>query len=75
MSESNISDTEWLVISIAMFGKFAITTSFSMAWAYSIEIYPTSIRSLGVNACSTAARVSGIASAYIGVLVSIECNA
>ena len=65
----NFSDVEWLIVTVAMIGKFAISVSFAMAWTYSVEVYPTSIRAIGVNACSSAARASGIAAAYVGILV------
>ena len=40
-------------------------------WLYSMEIYPTSIRSIGVHMCSIMARVGAIGASYIGILVRI----
>ena len=40
-------------------------------WLYALEIYPTSIRSIGVHICSIMARIGAIAASYLGLLVSI----
>ena len=63
-----LTDTNWLVITFAMIGKFAISASFGMAWLYTMEAYPTSIRSLGLNMSSTFARLASVPASYVGML-------
>ncbi len=60
----------WLVMTFAMTGKLAVTASFGMVWIYSIEVYPTSIRAIGVNMCSSFARFASVPASYVGLLVS-----
>ncbi len=61
----------WLIITFATIGKFAITASFGMAWIYSIEVYPTAIRAIGVNMCSSFARFASVPASYVGILVRV----
>ena len=42
----------------------------SATWLYTLELYPTSIRSIGTHMCSVVARVGAIGASYIGILVS-----
>ncbi|XP_038075653.1 organic cation transporter protein-like [Patiria miniata] len=53
---------------VAMFGKFAITAAFGHIYIYSLEIYPTIIRSIGMGTSSMMARVSGILCPIILIL-------
>ena len=64
-----IAETNWLVITFAMIGKFAISASFGMAWIYTMEVYPTSIRAIGLNMWSTFARFASVPASYVGMLV------
>ena len=52
-----------------MIGKFAISASFGMVRLYTLEAYPTSIRSLGLNMSSTFARFASVPASYVGMLV------
>ncbi|XP_038075646.1 organic cation transporter protein-like [Patiria miniata] len=53
---------------VAMFGKFAISAAFGHIYIYSLEIYPTIIRSIGMGTSSMVARVSGILCPIILIL-------
>ncbi|XP_022082249.1 organic cation transporter protein-like [Acanthaster planci] len=50
---------------VAMIGKFFITTTFGMIYTYSAEIYPTQLRSQGMGLSSMMARISGIICPFI----------
>ena len=57
-----------------MLGKLAIAASFGMSWIYSIEVYPTAIRAIGVNMCSSFARFASVPASYMKILVKeLKC--
>ena len=51
---------------LAQIGRFAITGSFSMVFVYAVEIFPTSVRNVGLGSSSTWSRVGGVVAPYIG---------
>ncbi|XP_007905057.1 solute carrier family 22 member 4 isoform X2 [Callorhinchus milii] len=53
---------------LAMVGKCAITTAFNIVYIYSMELYPTVVRNMGVGACIMASRVGAIFSPYLTYL-------
>ncbi|TFK10960.1 BTB/POZ domain-containing protein KCTD5 [Platysternon megacephalum] len=53
-----------LSIILVMLGKFGITSSFSMVYVYTAELYPTVVRNMGVGASSMASRLGSILSPY-----------
>ncbi|KAI9521974.1 hypothetical protein NQZ68_040884 [Dissostichus eleginoides] len=53
---------------VAVVGKFAATTSFSIVYVYTAELYPTSLRQNGVGLNSMCARVAGILAPLIRLL-------
>lgn len=60
----------WLVVTMALVGKFGIAGSFASIYVYSTEIFPTPVRNVGVGGCSMMARVGGIAAPFIVLLGS-----
>ncbi len=64
------SDVNWMIIASAMVGKFIVNIPGSGTWLYALEVYPTSIRSIGAHTCSIIARIGAIGASYIGILVS-----
>ncbi|XP_061473047.1 organic cation/carnitine transporter 2-like isoform X2 [Rhineura floridana] len=58
-------------ITLMMIGKFGITSSFSMVYVYTAELYPTVVRNMGVGASSMASRFGSILSPYF---VYLELN-
>uniref|UniRef100_A0A8C5Q4R2 Solute carrier family 22 member 13 n=1 Tax=Leptobrachium leishanense TaxID=445787 RepID=A0A8C5Q4R2_9ANUR len=61
-------DLPIVITSLAVIGKFAIASSFSICYVYAAELFPTIIRQSGVGFCSTLARVAGIISPLITLL-------
>ena len=50
---------------LAMIGKFGATASFSIAYLYTAELYPTQMRSTAVGMCSMMARIGGLAAPQV----------
>ncbi|XP_038058414.1 organic cation transporter protein-like [Patiria miniata] len=53
---------------VAMVGKFAISGSFNIIYIYSVELYPTPVRSMGMGMSSMSARLSGVIAPVILIL-------
>ncbi|XP_071949867.1 organic cation transporter protein-like [Antedon mediterranea] len=58
-------DLSVVTMTFAFIGKFSITTSYTVIWHFTSELFPTVIRNIGFNACSMAARIGGIAAPYV----------
>ena len=59
-----------LAFALGMVGKFCISAVFNMAYNLSAEVYPTSVRQVGLSAGSMSGRIGGIAAPYIAYMVS-----
>ena len=46
-------------------GKFLISMTFAIAYLYTAELFPTSVRNVAVGAASTFARVGSMSAPYI----------
>ena len=64
-----VSDMTWLIITLAMSGKFFVSCSFSVLPLCTTETYPTVVRNVGYGASSFCARIGGILAPYISLLV------
>ncbi|XP_075684793.1 solute carrier family 22 member 13-like [Rhinoderma darwinii] len=53
---------------LAVIGKFATASSYSVCYIYAAELFPTIIRQNGVGLCSMTARVAGIIAPLISLL-------
>lgn len=63
----------WVIFSLALVGKFFITGSYNLLYLVSSEVFPTCVRSRGLNLSSTMARVSSILSPFIiQIMVRID---
>ncbi|XP_073344778.1 solute carrier family 22 member 13-like [Pagrus major] len=62
------NDLPVVVTTIAVLGKFAAPASFSTAYVYTAELYPTILRQNGVGVNSMCARVAGILAPLIRLL-------
>ena len=51
---------------LAMLGKVAITITFTNVYVFTAELFPTPVRHLAVGSSSMMARISGLASPYMG---------
>ncbi|KAK5849633.1 hypothetical protein PBY51_013953 [Eleginops maclovinus] len=61
-------DLPVVITVVAVLGKFAATTSFSIIYVYTAELYPTTLRQNGVGLNSMCARVAGILAPLIRLL-------
>ncbi|XP_068604116.1 solute carrier family 22 member 13-like [Brachionichthys hirsutus] len=61
-------DLPVVTTTMAVLGKFSSTASFSIAYVYSAELYPTVVRQNGVALNSMCARVAGILAPLIWLL-------
>ena len=65
------SKAEWLKVTFALIGKYAVSTSWSIHSIQSSEIYPTIIRNTGLGVGSVVARIGSMSSPFMGNLVNI----
>lgn len=61
----------WLMVTLAMAGKLAITSSYGCIYIISAEQFPTVIRNVGLGAASTAARIGGIIAPFLNLLSDV----
>uniref|UniRef100_A0A0N5AMZ4 MFS domain-containing protein n=1 Tax=Syphacia muris TaxID=451379 RepID=A0A0N5AMZ4_9BILA len=63
-----VQDSSTIAKLLYIIGKFSISCSFICIFVYSSEVFPTTIRSGCVGACTIIARIGGVLSPYVGVL-------
>ena len=56
---AGIIDVQWLQLPLAMTGKFCATAAFMIAFIYTAEMYPTTIRGTAVGWSSMFGRIGG----------------
>jgi len=57
-----------LIVTLAMIGKFGITGCFGSVYLWAPELFPTTIRSLGIGIASVGSRFGNIAAPYMGLV-------
>ncbi|XP_071955103.1 organic cation transporter protein-like [Antedon mediterranea] len=65
LSTTVIKDYKVPVLVFAMIGKLCITASYGIVYLYSAELYPTTVRNIGLGFSSICARVGGVSAPYI----------
>lgn len=65
------ADKPWMVVTLAMIGKLAITSSYGAIYVFTAEQFPTVIRNVGLGASSTFARIGGVIAPYVNHLSEI----
>uniref|UniRef100_A0A3B4G6H2 Solute carrier family 22 member 5-like n=1 Tax=Pundamilia nyererei TaxID=303518 RepID=A0A3B4G6H2_9CICH len=63
-----------LAIALEMIGKFAVTTAYSLVYAFTAEIYPTVLRNTALGACSMASRIGSITAPFFIYLRSYSVS-
>ncbi|XP_074657471.1 solute carrier family 22 member 15-like [Tubulanus polymorphus] len=69
-SLSNGTSLAPLILTLTMVGMYLISCSFSLAYLYGKEIYPTSTRNSGMGLSSVCARVGGMLAPFAGYMVT-----
>ncbi|XP_028981769.1 organic cation transporter protein isoform X2 [Diachasma alloeum] len=64
-------DNTTAIVTLAMVGKLAITSSYGAIYIFTAEQFPTVVRNVGLGACSTFARIGGVIAPYINHLALI----
>ena len=65
-------DLTFLSIGLSVVGKFFITCSYAAVYVVTPELFPTSVRNIGMGLCITGSKVASFMAPYSRVLVSYE---
>nr|CAD7408877.1 unnamed protein product [Timema poppensis] len=68
------SDLEWITISLAMLGKFAVSSSNAVMPVFTAELFPTVVRNLGVGSSNVSAGVALMLVPYLWNLTDIDAR-
>lgn len=58
-------DMTYVAIALEMLAKFAVTIAFSIVYGYTVEVYPTVLRTTALGTSSMIARIGSILSPYV----------
>ena len=63
------ADANWLIITLAILGRWGVTATWNFLYMITSEVYPTPLRSIGLASCSMVGRIGGVVSPFISQLV------
>lgn len=69
LDDSNNSSSEWLTITLAMIGKFSVSSSNVIMPVFTAELFPTVIRNLGVGSSNIPAGIALMIVPYLWNMV------
>ena len=58
------------ILVVFCLGKMTAGAAFMMVWLYTVELYPTNLRTQAIGTCSTVARLFGLACPFISNLAA-----
>jgi len=61
----------WVIFTFAMIGKFGLSGAFAGIYLYSPEMFPTTIRGIGLSFASVGGTIGNIAAPYMMLLASV----
>ena len=68
----NISGVQWVTVALALLGKGGIASSYIIIYIWTAELFPTSIRNVGIGASSLFLSIGGMIAPYTAHLVSMS---
>ena len=63
------ADANWLIITLAILGRWGVTATWNFLYMITSEVYPTPLRSIGLASCSMVGRIGGVVSPFISQMV------
>ncbi|XP_055488020.1 organic cation/carnitine transporter 2-like isoform X2 [Leucoraja erinacea] len=64
------STLQFVITTLVMAGKSGATAAFTIIYIYSLELYPTVVRNMGVGVCSMTSRIGTVISPYFAYMVA-----
>ncbi|XP_023230662.1 organic cation transporter protein-like [Centruroides sculpturatus] len=65
-------DIIWLRVALLVLCRFCVTIEITAIYGYTLELYPTVVRNVGIGSCSTFARIGAIAAPFMKDLVGLH---